>query len=139
MSDINNRINEIVVKFFNGNSSKFAAFLETSEANVRNYRTKTTPKIEFLNKIASLLEINYEWLLNGTGSMLRENETKNLVSEPEATYLRKNEAAYVHLLEKQVEQLTKDKELLHEDLKKKQELIDAFLSGGIQQHGKSEK
>lgn len=137
MKDINFRINKIIVEFFNDNNSKFAAFLGTSEANIRNYRTKTEPKIEYLNKIASELEINYEWLLNGSGSMLRE--TKNIVSEPTAAYFGKNENPYVRLLEEQVAQLTKDKELLQEDLKKKQEIIDAFLSGNVQRHNTSEK
>jgi len=73
MNTINHRINELALKFFENNNVKFAKFLETSEANVRNYRKSTSPKIEVLQKICENLEINYEWLLTGEGEMLKSN------------------------------------------------------------------
>ncbi|MDR1652318.1 MAG: S24 family peptidase [Prevotellaceae bacterium] len=63
MSVINHKINELVKTKFNGNNSKFAEFMGTSEANVRNYRTKTEPKLEFITKLAQKLEISYEYFL----------------------------------------------------------------------------
>ena len=67
MDNINQKISKIAIDFFNDNNSKFAKFLGTSEANIRNYRLKTEPKIDIINKIASKLEIHYEWLLTGQG------------------------------------------------------------------------
>jgi hypothetical protein len=71
MSSINDRINILVNNFFDGNNSKFAELLNTSEANIRNYRSKTEPKIDVLVQISEKLEINYEWLLTGHGAMLK--------------------------------------------------------------------
>ena len=68
-----NRIVELVDKFTQGNNSKFAELIESSEANVRNYRSgKTTPKLEIILNICTAFEINYEWLLTGEGSMLKK-------------------------------------------------------------------
>lgn len=67
------RISELVDRFTDGNNTKFAESIESSEANVRNYRSaKTTPKLEILYNIASKYEINYEWLLNGEGEMFKK-------------------------------------------------------------------
>lgn len=78
---INQRINELAIKYFNGNNSRFAEFLQTSEANIRNYRTKTQPKVDVLNKISETLEISYEWLLTGQGTMLKSKTTTEALSK----------------------------------------------------------
>jgi len=67
MAAINERINELLKKHFNGNNSKFADFIGTSEANIRNYCRNTEPKVEFINTLVSKLDISYEWLLAGEG------------------------------------------------------------------------
>ncbi len=68
-STINQRIDELVKTLFKGNNSKFAEIIGTSEANVRNYRSTTSPKWEILKAIHDKLEISYEWLLDGLGEM----------------------------------------------------------------------
>ena len=65
MNSINERINELALKYFEGNNSNMAAALSTSEANIRNYRSKREPRIDMLNKIVEVLGITYEWLLTG--------------------------------------------------------------------------
>ncbi|MDR1543806.1 MAG: hypothetical protein LBS50_05250 [Prevotellaceae bacterium] len=65
MSIINQRINELAIKKFDDNNSKFAKFMGTSEANIRNYRKNTEPKSEFIVKLVQKLEINYEYLFEG--------------------------------------------------------------------------
>jgi hypothetical protein len=75
MKDINLRINEICVRFFGGNNLKFASVMSTNEANIRNYRLKTEPKLDFINNLAAKLEISYEWLLTGKGEMLNKAES----------------------------------------------------------------
>lgn len=66
---ISNRIKELVDYYGEGNNSKFAALIGTSEANIRNYINGTMPKFEIISNIATKFEINYEWLLTGKGGM----------------------------------------------------------------------
>jgi len=68
--DITKKINEIAVSFFDDNNSKFAAAMGTSEANIRNYRSKTSPKIEFIVKLCNNLKISFEWMFNNSGEMI---------------------------------------------------------------------
>lgn len=87
MNDINLRINEIAVEYYFDNNSKFAAAMETSEANIRNYRGNTLPKIDFIIKLSQKLEINFEWLLLGKGNKNDKvykdfSENTPIVSEP---------------------------------------------------------
>lgn len=74
MNTINNRIKELVEYFSNGNNSLFANKLGISEANVRNYISKTEPKFNVLEKIVNTFEINYEWLLTGNGEMIKSKD-----------------------------------------------------------------
>lgn len=85
MNSINSRIEALVNHFSNGNVSKFAAIVGTSEANIRNYINGTEPKFSVIEKIVKSFEINYEWLLLGTGEMFENNKT-SVVSEPPTIY-----------------------------------------------------
>ena len=73
MTTINDRIKILVDHFSDGNNSKFASEIGVSEANIRNYISKTEPKFSALEKIVKKFEINYEWLLTGQGVMLKPN------------------------------------------------------------------
>lgn len=73
MGDITLKINEIAIEYFSDNNSKFAKTMGTSEANIRNYRNGTLPKIDFLIKLSEKLEINFEWLLLDKGQKNRQN------------------------------------------------------------------
>lgn len=61
------KINEIAIEYFSDNNSKFAKAMGTSEANIRNYRNGTLPKIDFIIKLCKNIEISFEWLLLDTG------------------------------------------------------------------------
>ncbi|PXZ45396.1 transcriptional regulator [Sanguibacteroides justesenii] len=75
---ITQRIEILVQYFAEGNNSKFASLVGTSEANIRNYITGTQPKFEFLSAVAMKFKINYDWLLTGRGRMLcDDNVEKN--------------------------------------------------------------
>lgn len=50
----------------------FAKRFGTSEANIRNYRTRITPKVEFLVQVCNELEISFDWLFNDSGQMKRK-------------------------------------------------------------------
>ena len=71
-NSINQRFNELVEVLFEGNNSKTAQELNTNEANIRNYRTKTVPKIEIIRLLHQKFEISYEWIIEGTGSIPKE-------------------------------------------------------------------
>ena len=70
VNSISQRIEILVQYFAEGNNSKFASLIGTSEANIRNYITGTQPKFEFLSAVAMKFKINYDWLLTGRGGML---------------------------------------------------------------------
>lgn len=87
MNDINLKINEIAIEYFFDNNSKFAKEMGTSEANIRNYRTGTLPKIDFIVKLSERLEINFDWLLTNKGDRDKSvyklgMETPIMVAEP---------------------------------------------------------
>lgn len=67
--DIIKKINEIAVNYFEDNNSKFAAALGTNEANIRNYRSKIVPKVDFIVKLCNDLDISFEWMFNDSGEM----------------------------------------------------------------------
>lgn len=47
----------------------------TSETNLRNYRSKTALKVEFLVKPCNDLEISFEWLFNDIGERKKPDVT----------------------------------------------------------------
>ncbi len=80
-STINQRFNELVELLFEGNNSKTAQELNTNEANIRNYRTKTTPKIEIIKQLHQKFEINYDWIIEGKGNITGSNTESELFFE----------------------------------------------------------
>lgn len=78
MSSINFRIEQLVEHFSKGNKSDFGSKIGVNEANIRSYIAGTEPKFNIIEKIADKLEINYEWLLLGKGSMLKEEKASIL-------------------------------------------------------------
>ncbi|QTV06025.1 LexA family transcriptional regulator [Faecalibacter bovis] len=81
MTTINERIKLLVEYYSGGNNSKFANELDISEANVRNYISKTEPKFSVLEKIAKKFEISFEWLLLGEGEMHKPKMQDSLHNE----------------------------------------------------------
>ncbi|MBD3748546.1 MAG: helix-turn-helix transcriptional regulator [Sphingobacteriales bacterium] len=80
--DINQKISYIADKYFDGNNVKFAKAMDTSEANIRNYRKSTIPKADFLKKLRDKLEISYEFLMNDDLETLE----LNMLAEPKENY-----------------------------------------------------
>lgn len=78
------RIETLVNFFANGNNSKFAQLTGTSEANVRNYRKGTAPKIDVINAIVSKFELSYEWLMTGRGEMFQADAAKRVQEQRNA-------------------------------------------------------
>jgi phage repressor protein C with HTH and peptisase S24 domain len=89
MNDITLRINTIANKYFDGNNVDFGRFMETSEANIRNYRTKNVPKTDFIVKLCEKLEINFDWLLLGKGDIQKTG--LEMVEEPKSVYTLKTD------------------------------------------------
>lgn len=77
------KIDLIAREHYKGNNSAFAIAMDTSEANIRNYRTgKSQPKIDFIVKLHSKLEINFDWLLEG----FEGSEEQSTLAEPIPVY-----------------------------------------------------
>lgn len=92
MNDITDRIAYLRDNFFEGNNSKFAEFVGTSEANIRNYCKSIVPKTEFLIALAMKLEINFDWLMLGIEPMKRKNssralESRNNINDDDLRYI----------------------------------------------------
>lgn len=85
--DITQKINDIAIEFFNDNNVKFAKFMDTSETNIRSYRLKTIPKVEFVVALCNKLEISLDWFLNDRGS----KKKSDLVSEPSQDFSKSSE------------------------------------------------
>jgi len=63
MKTMSEKIQMLIDRFADGNRTKFAVLIGTSEANVRNYLKGTSPKPELIESIVKNCGINYEWLL----------------------------------------------------------------------------
>lgn len=90
---ISERIEQLVLFFANGNKSKFAGLVGTSEANIRNYIEGRQPKFDFLSAVVQRFEINYGWLLTGEGEMLRKESEEKIISSKEESSA-KNKASF---------------------------------------------
>lgn len=88
MSLINEKINDIAIRKYRGNNSSFAKAMGTSEANIRNYRKDTMPKLDFVVKLHDLFEISFEYLLSEKIETAKdEAEEKNyFVNESKTQY-----------------------------------------------------
>jgi hypothetical protein len=111
MEHIISKINRIAIDRFDDNNSKFAAAMSTSEANIRNYRTRIVPKIDFLIKLHDLLEISFEDLLGQEAKDIKvrgshepetvyKRRTDKLVDDPVPVYDLEATAGLVALFEK---------------------------------------
>lgn len=112
MESINFRINYLAEKYFNGNNVKFALSVKSSEANVRNYRKLTTPKVDFIVNTCEFLSISEIWLLTGKGEMLRNAEEKSEEINPTDKQLIASLAKNVVFLEKELQQCQEEKKLI---------------------------
>lgn len=86
MNSINNKIDCIANEHFAGNNSAFAKAMGTSEANIRNYRRETVPKLEFIIKLKTLFEISFDYLLSDDDDI-----PKNITHEPSHVYKLKTD------------------------------------------------
>lgn len=85
MSGINDKINYIAETYFKGNNSLFAQAMGTSEANIRNYRRSTAPKLDFIIKLRDELEISFDYLLQD------DIDPYNMLAEPKEIYKLKTD------------------------------------------------
>jgi len=114
MSTINEKIDDIAVKEFKGNNSSFAKAMNTSEANIRNYRKDTTPKLDFIVKLHDLLEISFDYLLSDKIEIGR--------------YISLNEQNSSHNKDLEYKMLVSENSLLKEKLEFLLEQIDFYKS-----------
>lgn len=85
-SEISQRIAELVDYFAEGVNTKFAELVGTNEANIRNYKNGKMPKLDFIQNVCSVFEVNYEWLIAGKGDMLKSKNEISLDKKGEIFY-----------------------------------------------------
>jgi transcriptional regulator with XRE-family HTH domain len=112
MNIINEKINDIAIKEYKGNNSTFAKIMGTSEANIRNYRKGTMPKLDFVVKLHEVLELSFDFLLSekSTAHASKKVEDKTAVDDQSI----------------QFKKLSLENELLIEKLKFQSEQIDFY-------------
>lgn len=72
--EINERLQIIVDKLFNGNKAAFARAIDLVPTSISNYLSsgrKSKPSSDMLEKIVSKLGVNAAWLLTGEGEILK--------------------------------------------------------------------
>lgn len=73
INSISERISELVKVFADGNKTRFASMVGTSEANIRNYVDNgKSPKFDFIKKVCEQFEISCDWFILGKGTMFKE-------------------------------------------------------------------
>jgi len=73
VSSISKRISELVTVFADGNKTRFASMVGTSEANIRNYVDNgKSPKFDFIKNVCEQFEISCDWFILGKGTMFKE-------------------------------------------------------------------
>lgn len=112
MGTINEKINDIAIKEYKGNNSAFAKVMGTSEANIRNYRKETMPKLDFVVRLHDTLDISFEYLLSERIKVgkYKMKEGKNSISESGLHY----------------KTISSENEFLKEKLKFQQEQIEFY-------------
>lgn len=88
INSISERISELVKVFADGNKTRFASMVGTSEANIRNYVDNgKSPKFDFIKNVCEQFEISFEWFILGKGTMFKEEthpaERINASSSPD--------------------------------------------------------
>lgn len=72
MSELSERVQEMVNYFSGGVVKRFAREVDTNEANIRNYIKGGSPRFEFLQAVISRFGVSSDWLVMGTGEMLTQ-------------------------------------------------------------------
>lgn len=83
MNIINEKINDIAIKEYKGNNSAFAKIMDTSEANIRNYRKGTLPKLDFVVKLHEMFELSFDFLLSDKNDDDKSKRKKDKPSNTE--------------------------------------------------------
>ncbi len=139
MSEVVKRIKEFI-DFKKINTRRFEESIGFSNgafaSQYKHNRSIGVDKVEKILKVYT--DLNPVWLLTGKESMLLSttyeeggSDQIRVLSESESLY--KKEDIYK---DKYIDILEKENEMLKEDLKQKQEIIQGFLSGDIQKTNK---
>lgn len=123
MNPISLRINELVEKYFDNNNSKFAEKASLSEANIRNYRKGTLPKLDFLVNIYENANVNFEWLLIGNGEPILSKGVETVLNEPETSHTSDKEEV-LQLLRERIVLLENNRDLYKEQCETLKKLLE---------------
>jgi hypothetical protein len=85
------------------------------------------------NILLEIPDINLDWLISGEGNVFKKNQIISKVASPGIEYskIKKSENSTIEDLRKQNDNQRNDIEWFKKELDKKQEMIDALLSGSV--------
>lgn len=131
LNDISARIKALVDEYAEGNVSKFALIVGTSEVNVRNYINGTQPKYDFLNKVANNLDVNCEWLLMGKTRKQVANdlslEESKIINQVQIDF----QAQRIADLEARLKDKEQSFELMQINIELKEEILNGYKKANL--------
>ena len=131
LNDISARIKALVDQYAEGNVSKFALIVGTSEVNVRNYINGTQPKYDFLNKVANNLDVNCEWLLMGKTRKQVANdlslEESKIINQVQIDF----QAQRIADLEARLKDKEQSFELMQINIELKEEILNGYKKANL--------
>jgi hypothetical protein len=112
MNTINERIQIVVNKLFNGNVSELCRLSDISTGTMSGIlgERKSKPSFENIEKIYSSIEekINLDWLLTGGGEMLKSNSTVNQSGSGKHISITSGNSGHIGNINTNTSNLTKD-------------------------------
>ena len=120
MSLINNKLDFLAKKLYNGNNSRFARDFDVSDNTIRRYRKDKAPSFDFIMHLVKNLGINWEWLVHDRGDMINKDGQVE-VSEPSPAY---NTNELISMQREYIESLKQNIKLLQHDLEEQRAEIE---------------
>jgi hypothetical protein len=124
--NINSRFNKIINTCYSGNKRSFALSVGISPSVVENVvgQRSGKPSFDVLEKVCANANINPEWLLTGSGTMLKSGD-EVLVKAPPPPHNISSDTMIMELirdngdLREEIGNLKKEVEILRDSLKKR--------------------
>jgi hypothetical protein len=139
--DINQRVRQIIDLQTGGNVKKFAESINIKQQSINRLfnidtRTGKYPIVttEILVAITEMyVDVDSKWLLTGKADAYQIEKNLSKVASPSTEYSKneKNDNFIIEELKKQNSNQRNDIEWFKKELDKKQEMIDALLSGSV--------
>lgn len=138
MDTINNRIKDVINKFYDGNATAFARIVNVGPSTIHSIIGKKQ-SIPTFTVISSIYEALYKeglsahWLLTGEGQMIKENIIKGKVNDLGLFLYKRGKVApeamdnLIKSLEEEIKELKEDIKMKDTTISKRDELINTLF------------